>query len=371
MGLFDKIKDVIVDAAPVLVPMAINYFAPGMGSVASGALGAGVGSLIRGDDPEDALKAAALGGGIGALQAGFSGPKGSTFGENIRADLGKTGTFLGDPLSPANYRQSVGGTYGQSAPISADGRDYTNYGNYESASAPADGNLRVDMTGIGDGKNVQELATLEKPGYFFPETPTTTDITNSTQFAELTSGPNAMSADEAVAQLKKDFSPNFFQKAAVPLGGITAATMLLGEGEEDEEYDDYVSVYDPAIHKINVGTSPIPTRADVEVVYPYEEGGAVPPKYRGFSKLPEALQKKMDPELAKRFAAGGEVDYFPRRVGGIGPGIGSGTKDDVPAMLMDGEFVMTRNAVKAAGGGSMEKGIENMYGLMRNLEARA
>ena len=32
---------------------------------------------------------------------------------------------------------------------------------------------------------------------------------------------------------------------------------------------------------------------------------------------------------------------------------------------------MTRDAVKAAGGGSIDKGIDNMYGLMRNLEARA
>ena len=71
------------------------------------------------------------------------------------------------------------------------------------------------------------------------------------------------------------------------------------------------------------------------------------------------------------FKDGGEVDFFPLRTGGIRPGEGSGTKDDVPAMLMDGEFVMTRDAVKAAGGGSIDKGIDNMYGLMRNLEARA
>ena len=61
---------------------------------------------------------------------------------------------------------------------------------------------------------------------------------------------------------------------------------------------------------------------------------------------------------------------FPRRTGGIGPGLGSGKKDDVPAMLMDGEFVMTRKAVKNAGNGSLNKGIKNMYSLMRNLEAR-
>jgi len=38
--------------------------------------------------------------------------------------------------------------------------------------------------------------------------------------------------------------------------------------------------------------------------------------------------------------------YFPRRNGGIMPSEGSGTEDDVPAMLTAGEFVMTRDAVK-------------------------
>ena len=43
-------------------------------------------------------------------------------------------------------------------------------------------------------------------------------------------------------------------------------------------------------------------------------------------------------------------DFYPRRTGGIDPSEGSGTKDDVPAFLMAGEFVMTRDAVKGAGG---------------------
>jgi len=68
---------------------------------------------------------------------------------------------------------------------------------------------------------------------------------------------------------------------------------------------------------------------------------------------------------------GGEAMFFPRRNGGIGPGEGSGTKDDVPAMLMDGEFVMTRDAVKGAGGGSLKKGIDNMYSMMDQFERKA
>ena len=37
-------------------------------------------------------------------------------------------------------------------------------------------------------------------------------------------------------------------------------------------------------------------------------GAAVPNEYKGFSKLPEAVQMKMDPVAAKKYDAGGEVD---------------------------------------------------------------
>ena len=44
--------------------------------------------------------------------------------------------------------------------------------------------------------------------------------------------------------------------------------------------------------------------------------------------------------------------------------------DDVPARLSKNEFVMTADAVRAAGGGSVNKGAKRMYNLMNNLEAR-
>ena len=62
---------------------------------------------------------------------------------------------------------------------------------------------------------------------------------------------------------------------------------------------------------------------------------------------------------------------FPRRTGGIDPSEGSGTKDDVPAMLMAGEFVLTKDAVKGLGDGNSRKGIQRAYNMMDNLEARA
>jgi len=69
-----------------------------------------------------------------------------------------------------------------------------------------------------------------------------------------------------------------------------------------------------------------------------------------------------------RAAEGGQV--YPRRNGGIMPNEGVPNQDSVRALLMPGEFVMTTDAVKGLGGGSMNQGINNMYSVMRNLESR-
>ena len=58
------------------------------------------------------------------------------------------------------------------------------------------------------------------------------------------------------------------------------------------------------------------------------------------------------------------------RGGGFVP-IGAKEKaDDVPARLSKNEFVMTADAVRAAGGGSVDKGADKMYNLMKDLEAK-
>jgi len=64
-----------------------------------------------------------------------------------------------------------------------------------------------------------------------------------------------------------------------------------------------------------------------------------------------------------------EMDY--RQSGGFVPPIGLKEKeDDIPAMLSNNEFVFTADAVKAAGGGSVNKGAQRMYALMKNLEGQ-
>jgi hypothetical protein len=62
-----------------------------------------------------------------------------------------------------------------------------------------------------------------------------------------------------------------------------------------------------------------------------------------------------------------EKDY---REGGFVPIGEYEKKDDVPARLSKNEFVFTADAVRAAGGGSVDKGADLMYKTMKNLESR-
>ena len=64
-----------------------------------------------------------------------------------------------------------------------------------------------------------------------------------------------------------------------------------------------------------------------------------------------------------------ELDF--RDNGGFVPPIGIKEKaDDIPAMVSNNEFVMTADAVKGMGGGSVERGSQRMYDMMKQLEGK-
>lgn len=79
--------------------------------------------------------------------------------------------------------------------------------------------------------------------------------------------------------------------------------------------------------------------------------------------------KDINPLYAATMNQGGVMD-FPEKEGMI-DGPGDGQSDDIPAMLSDGEFVMTKQAVMAAGNGDRDEGTKQMYSMMNNLEERA
>jgi hypothetical protein len=88
---------------------------------------------------------------------------------------------------------------------------------------------------------------------------------------------------------------------------------------------------------------------------------------RGF--LAQQAAKYAKPPATQGIAALAQGGY-PRRTGQIS-GPGTEKSDSIPAMLSDGEFVMTAKAVRGAGKGSRRAGAKQMYKLMHQLEKNA
>ena len=64
----------------------------------------------------------------------------------------------------------------------------------------------------------------------------------------------------------------------------------------------------------------------------------------------------------------GRNPYYAAQEGGEIVGPGTGTSDSIPALLSDGEFVVTAEAVRNAGGGDRRAGAQRMYDMMKRLE---
>jgi hypothetical protein len=82
------------------------------------------------------------------------------------------------------------------------------------------------------------------------------------------------------------------------------------------------------------------------------------------------FQRRQKVQEQRQEARDGGIMEKDMRGGGFIP---EGTKeraDDVPARLSKNEFVMTADAVRAAGGGSVNKGAKRMYDMMYNLEGK-
>jgi len=108
----------------------------------------------------------------------------------------------------------------------------------------------------------------------------------------------------------------------------------------------------------------------------------------GLGPKPSSLKFNMGGPVNRQYfnQGGAAIKELDMRDGGESAGPGTGTSDDIPAMLSDGEFVMTAKATRGAGafgmnktksgielikGGkaSREKGVKNMRELMNIFEA--
>ena len=424
------VKKVFKKAAKIILPVAINALVPGLGTIASAAIGAGIGGLIQGESFGDALKSAALGGITAGLASGISGALGSigtpqTLGQGFITGLkgglpasysgsGLKGAFpsasdfalrkAGDPLfmgtgfaGTETFENLVSGQRAV-APV----QNLYEQASLEKAKALKSGielsdeaalKIVTDKTAAAAGGS-SVLGTAVKYGLpsllaagaagAFDPIPTEEitevaglDLTDQTSAANpIASTTSVLDANEGAYRVGVPSAPTFFDfnQIMVP----SAALYGPSQGTIANLYANLtpVGAGTNVITPSATASGEAPTETEVAVVdipgYDKTVTGMRPATLYGVDAQgnPVYTPYYSDPILPAAYAANGGAMNFPRRTGQI-EGPGTETSDDIPAMLSDGEFVMTAKAVKGAGNGSREQGFRKMYDIMRSFEGGA
>tara|TARA_B000000532_G_scaffold244251_1_gene243494 strand:+ start:8052 stop:9608 length:1557 start_codon:yes stop_codon:yes gene_type:complete len=366
-------------AAPVILPLALA--ATPLGPIYGAALGSGIGTLISGGSTEDALRNAVLAGASGAV---YSGIRGGTAGiSQAFADpagrFGQTatgiseGNFFGRYQAPVSEIQTA-----ELKKMLPEGRNLSakikekdvlsNLGSKTGSNIALDPKEAVNLD---LGASVDRVGAIES-------------LKQGEYFDAFTGGPKVSAADVARANniditklkttdalyqelVKKaaELSPGFMGTygPSLALAGTVGASTGFFDAPEQEELKPArtgLDVYQEDPDRFKVGDTTVNQA----------QGPFTTDTSFGFQYNPYVFPKNpFDPPVfTQNVAEGGEI--FPRRTGGIMPDEGIPNEDSVRAMLMPGEFVMTTDAVRGLGNGNLNKGINNMYSVMRNLEQR-
>jgi len=317
--VFKKVKDTVKKVAPI-VGGGIGFL---IGGSAGAGIGAGIGGLIAGQKPGEALGTAALGYGIGSLAGSFA-PIGRYAGRGI------PGTDIGGLLGSAKERALTTAT-----------------------DDPANILQRLIQGGETPEQQLEkEVTRLEKA---VKDNKLTQDTAN--KIIEMKTLQSYLGTNKPILGGK--------------LGNVLAAgaaispfaTYLAAQAEQEGFIPEDPNALNPFYYTnpeefqiANLGTRPF--------YYDTLQGDFGVPREdlpTDFIRPTTAAQGGI-----MRLANGGTQE-FPRKTGEIN-GPGTGTSDDIPAMLSDGEFVFTAKAVRNAGGGSRREGAKRMYQMMKNLE---
>jgi hypothetical protein len=234
-GFFDDIGNFLKSAASVVLPVALGFM--GVPPIIAGAVGSGVGAMINGASPGQALQAAAMGGIGGAVFSGVS-------------NIGSEGGFWGgvqqgfSPATSGPLADMFGGY--QAAPVSA--------GAYGGKMAPADytggsqlpsGASATSPAVAGGAASVAQPGILQTAGNWIAKNPWPAVGIAGLGGVALAS---AMQPDQVQAANMGDYkgpSEEDIQKARFPAGSFTqyVAPKVNVVPTYSPAYTDYPSYY--------------------------------------------------------------------------------------------------------------------------------
>ena len=450
------IKKVFKKAAKIILPVAINFFAPGLGTIASAAIGAGIGGLIQGESLGQAFKSAALGGLTAGVASGISGAiSGEGFMTGLKGGLpasyqgsGLKGAFpsasdfalrkSGDPMfMGTGFR----GTEGYSNLVTKQAADaalaakpfdlkaeylknveanipsaeaMTLAQNAQKTATAAAAAAKPSMMSTALKFGLPALGVASATGMFDPIPASEIDLTNvagSDLSGTLADATDMVEADPSKYRVGQPTGRPEYVDPSFTLvnSGLTSGEYLPSQGQyvpPARPSAVYASLVPSGAGTVNQDTGTMVPSGDGQIAtyvppaapvvipgYNPEVTGMRPAPIYGIDERGNPVMTPYgDPIMPAQFvgsnqevqmaAAGGPMttnrqgqrnmalEQFPRRTGQI-QGPGTETSDDIPAMLSDGEFVMTAQAVRGAGNGSREQGFKKMYDIMRAFEGGA
>jgi len=357
--IFKGIKNVLKSVAGVALPILGSMV---FGPIYGAALGQGVATLIQGGNIGDALKSGLTAGAIGGLGSFASGAfKSKSFAGGI-ASLGNAARFsnlgqgfknIGNVLQPGGFKKAFNMQNMAEGPSTVETGESELFKTATDALDPG----RFKTAQI-EAKTFAENKLIERYGKPFAE------LTDLQQQEVLKVGTSAF--EEAAPSFLRKYGP----VAALGTAGAAALGAFNTPEQEDIDSETGQDLIDANPEKYLVQNLDfVPSEGPYEVPTIYTDGLANVDPLNSDVNPYRRKKSVFEEDYVTTAADGGQI--FPRRTGGIMPSEGIKNKDSVRAMVMPGEFIMTTDAVKGAGGGDLKKGIQNMYSVMRNLENRA
>ena len=335
--VFKKIKNVVKKVAPVAVS-----FIPGLGPLAKGALTAAAGKA-SGMDTKDAL----LGGLTAGLGAKFAGSGSGGGLKGLKGLKGSSGKFFG---ADGTFRNILGAGKEFILPGEDNKGLFKNIFGDRLGSGQMTGGVTTTTDDFGmpqyelNGRIVTR-SELQQMGYSFDE--------NNNPIAPQREGLFGLGIGP---KLRDTFLGTGEQ------GGLLSGLGQIGQGQGgmlggNAGLAALAALYGAAVKKQaekregglrDIRASRRPDLAAQPVFQGFDLGVRPGMAYGGTSEGRPGFANggALNPELF-------ELDY--RQVGGPTIGIGTGTSDDIPAMLSDGEYVFTASANNGAGAFDISK----------------
>jgi len=349
------------------------------------------------------------------LKSGFSG-QGFSFGQGfirpdsttattttIESNVPDTDVSGGKPITPeaqaaTDARESI--AFNQTRPDLVTTNQGMLAGDMPAPVNQSGGSASLNQSGgsasldQGPGTSKSENFTKKLKGYYekgkdllLPSGPSETEIVKAQSEAYKNAFDTSMKTNPGNTKLADELGKQAVARVAtgtsltdyiIPTLAVGAGAGYLGFFDEPEPEPsplglesgptaEEIIAANPDKYRVNIGYAP-PTY--FQPYTQYQSFASLPVNYGLGSSTPGGtFQRPVGYQSPMMYAAtGGEV--YPRRNGGIMPNEGVPGKDSVRAMLMPGEFVMTTDAVRGAGDGDLNRGINNMYNVMANLERK-